>query len=189
MAWDETRVLRDDRGRFAGSVGQNGELTDQQKIELQDYKEGNYRDLNGYLRDPAGVRESLGQEYEKQAKAIDAAIQKSTLQEDTIVFRGMQHPALAKNAEKVIGRQIEAPTFLSTSTKGSVARDFAGVSGAGIVLAIKAKKGMHAAYMDQFETSGNSGESELLFGRGHKISITGVDRSRRPMIITAEFVT
>jgi hypothetical protein len=185
--WHEEQWIRDGNGRFAGSVKQTKPFTDQERIELQDYKEGNYQQLNAYLRDPASVRESLGKELDKQIKTIDAAIGKSVLQQEMVVYRGIQHPALARNAERLVGRSIDAPTYLSTSAHSGVARNFASTGSGGVVLAIRARAGTHAAYLDQFQTSGNSGESELLFGRNSRVRITGVDRTRRPPVITGEF--
>lgn len=185
--FDESLWLRDGNGRFAGSVKQSSPFTDQQRIELKDYKEGNYRQLNSYLANPTSVEASLAKELNKQVKTIDAAILKSTLVQDTIVYRGIQSPALARNIDRLIGKTMNPPNYLSTSTSSRVARDFAGFGSNGVVLAIKAKTGMRAAHLDQFQVAGNAGENELLFPRDSKIRLTGVDRTRSPMVIMGEF--
>lgn len=185
--FDESMWLRDANGRFAGSVKQSSPFTSQERIELQDYAEGNYQQLNSYLANPNSVRPSLAVELEKQAVTLDSAIGKSVLTQDTVVYRGFQHRGLAKQAESVVGKTINPHGFLSTSTNSQVARDFAGYGDGSVVLAIKAKAGAKAAYMDQFATSNNARENELLFPRDSKIRITGVDRTRSPPVILGEF--
>lgn len=185
--FDESMWLRDGQGRFAGSVKQNKPFSEQELIELKDYKDGNYQQLNSYLNNPDSVRPTLADELDGQAKTLDSAISKSVLSEDTVVFRGMQHKGLVKHAESIVGKTINPGSFLSTSTSSRVARDFAGIGDGAVVLAIKAKKGHNAVYMDQFESAGSAGENELLFARNSKIRIKGVDRSRNPPVIMGEF--
>lgn len=171
----------------SGIVKQSGKLTEQQHVDMKDYKEGGYRDLNSYLRG-GETRPAVAAEYEKQAKRMDGAIAKSKLAKDTSLYRGIQHPALAANAEKLVGREVDVASFQSTSTDSRVAADFAGKSKGGVVFHITAKAGTPALGMDQFETHGNSGENEVLLGRGGKLKITGVDRSGPIPVIKAEIV-
>src|SRR3990167_7760940 len=86
-------------------VVKQGALTDQQRVIAKDYKEGGYRPLNQYLRKPSEVRESLAVELEKEARTLDAAINKSTLTADVTVYRGIQHHTLATQAERLVGRE------------------------------------------------------------------------------------
>lgn len=151
--FDESMWLRDANGRFAGSVKQSSPFTEQQRIELKDYKEGNYRQLNSYLAKPESVQPSLAHELDKQIKSIDGAIAKSVLTQDTVVYRGIQNTALVTHADRLVGKTMN----------------------------------MKAAYLDQFEVAGNSGENELLFPRDSKIRIMGVDRTRSPPVILGEF--
>ncbi len=184
----------DSGGGDGGSTGGSslktkGTFTEQQTIELQDYAEGNYQQLNSYLRNPSSVSASLGKELEKQAKTIDAAIAKSTLTKDVVVYRGLQSPKVVANAERLVGITIEAPGFQSTSLSQSVASDFAGFGPGAAVFELTARKGSKALNMEPFKKSkGNAGEAEILFPRDSKVKITGFDKTKRPPVIKGEFV-
>lgn len=169
------------------TVAQRGKLTEQQHVDMKDYKEGGFRDLNAYLRG-GQTRPGVATEYDKTAKRMDAAIAKSSLKQDTKLYRGIDHPLIAANAEKLIGRDVDVATFQSTSTDSRVATDFAGMGKGAVVFQINAKAGTPALGMDQFEVLGNSGENEVLLGRGGKMRITGVDRSGSVPVILAEYI-
>lgn len=170
-------------------TAQSRGFTEQEQIELQDYAEGNYKNLNEYLRDPSSIRASLGVEYDSQISTIDAAIEKSTLARDVTVYRGVQHPTLARNADKLVGRTVESPSFMSTTMNPDVAKSFAGYSQSSVVLKLTAKKGTKALNMEPFKKSAmNRGEAEVLFGRGSRVRITGVERTSSGTVVLGEFV-
>lgn len=180
---------RDKNGEWTRGGGTSaGTFSDQQNVELKDYAEGNYQVLNAYLHNPESVPASLAKEYDKQIKTITGALGKSKLTGDVTVFRGVQSPKVAANAERLVGRTISAPGFQSTSRSVSVAQDFAGFGQGSLVLQIHAKAGTPAINMERFKTGGNSGEQEILFGHHAQLRITGVDRSQRIPVIKAEFV-
>lgn len=186
-AWNESDHPRAENGEFgnggAGSPAkQKKAFTEQQSIELKDYKEGGFRELNARLRSG-----DLGA-YEGTAKTLDAALKKSSLHSDTTLYRGVKIPALANNAEKFIDKDITVAAFQSTSTDEKAASEFAGFGGGAAVLHIKVRAGTPAIDLTQFEGSGNANESEVLLGRGGKLRVTGVDRSGRIPKITAEWV-
>ncbi|MEP1597578.1 MAG: ADP-ribosyltransferase [Hyphomonas sp.] len=163
-------------------------LTEQQKIEIKDYKEGNYRPLNQYLRNPSGVRKTLAKEYDQQVKTIDSAISKSTLNEDVTVYRGIKHKTLAQNAEQLVGKEISAAGFQSTSLSRRVAQDFVGFGDDAVIFEIRARKGLKAMRMDEFETANVAREKELLFSRGQKAKVTGVRKEGRATVIEMDYI-
>lgn len=175
-------------GESSGETKQSRAFTEHQEVILQGYKEGDYKEINRYLDDPSKVSPLAESEYKSRVRTLDAAINKSSLVDDTVVYRGIQSKYMSENAEKFVGRTVNAPTYLSTTTKLSVAQDFAGFSDKAVILRIKAPKGMKSVAMAKFETTNNAGEKELLFGRGHNVKITGVQRLKRHVIVSGEFV-
>jgi ABC-type Fe2+-enterobactin transport system substrate-binding protein len=187
---------RDKNGEWSGggeSASRKGgrSFSDQQHIELKDYAEGNYKNLNGYLHNTDSVRKDrpqLAAAYDKQIAHIDAALAKSKLSKDIVVYRGIQSEYALTNADKLVGRTVNADGFQSTSLNRNVAENFASQGRGSLVLEITARKGTNAINMEPFKTNGNSGEQEILFGHGKQIKVTGVDRSRRILVIKGEFV-
>jgi hypothetical protein len=187
-AFVESEHPRDDDGKFSeisggGGTKMSSKLTEQQGIEAKDYAEGGYKALNSYLRGGA-TRESMKAHHEATAKRLDAAIRKSSLERNTLLYRGIQHSALAAGAEKLIGRDIPVATFQSTSSSQKSASEFAGLGKDAVLFRIEAPKGSRALSMKQFEGSGNKNEDEYLLPRGGSMRVTGVDRSGRIPVVS-----
>ena len=203
-AWEENKHPRAGNGEFGKGGGkaakpsasaksnvvkQHAKLTEQQRIDVKDYKEGGYKILNSYLRTGKSPDGWSASSLNAEAKRLDGAIAKSSLQKDTTLYRGLQHPALAANAEKLIGREVPVDSFQSTSTSQEEAeRNYAGFGNGAVVFKINAPAGTKAINTSEFESSGNSGEDEVLLGRGGKMKITGVDRSGRVPVIHMDLV-
>ena len=105
---------------------------------------------------------------------------------DTTVYRGIQHEGLAKNAEKLVGREIPTASFMSTSPSRRQAETFAGFGRSSVLFEIKAKAGAKAADITGFGRGTAANEKELLFGRNQRFRVTGVNRSGRTPVIQME---
>jgi hypothetical protein len=100
-------------------------------------------------------------------KHLDTAIQRATLKEDVMVFRGLK--ASKTMLADLLGKGITDKGFMSTSTSVSVAGDFTPEGDAGVVLAIRLPKGTSAAAMSAMEC-------EMLLPRGTTIVPTKIEK-------------
>ena len=162
---------------------EQGKFTDDERVYLKDYKEGGYKAIREYQMNPEGASESAKEQYKYEQEQIDSALAKSTLLADTVVYRGIQYQPLATNAENLVGKSIPIGTYQSTTSSIDVAKDYAGFGKSGVILEIKAAAGSHAISMDQFESSGTSGEHEFLFGHSGHFHVTEIDRTGKVPII------
>jgi hypothetical protein len=142
-----------------------------EKNTLDSYGKEDYRQINKYLRDGSLKGATVGkQSMDTWVKTLDNSIAKNTLQKDTFVYRGVSG---FKNPKDLIGSTINTKAFSSTSTSLSTAKSFSGIGNDSVVFKIKARKGTNFVNMKQFESGASTGESELLFGRGKSLNITG----------------
>ena len=166
---------RDERGRFGESSGEveqaggfasapgatsavnNGNFSSEESSAIRSYSEVAYYDINNGLRGGTG----LSQTNQDTAALLDSAIAKSTISEDTQLYRGYSGPALA------VGQTAWDKGFASTSTSTAIAASFGDArvddehSGR-VVLAIDTPAGTNAVAV-----SGRSyDEKEVILGRG-----------------------
>ncbi len=91
------------------------------------------------------------------------------------VYRGVRG---FKNPKDLLGTTINTNGFSSTSRSLSTAKSFSGLADDSVVFKIKAPKGTNYVNMKQFESGATRGESEILFGRGKKLKITGMTEEK-----------
>jgi hypothetical protein len=136
-------------------------LSAKESHAVNDYTGVAYRGINGNLR--AGKRPGVA------AKLIDSAIEKFSLSESTVLFRGVNADVIADNPKFLApGAVISDRGFMSTSLKESVARNFS-LEG-GYTLAIYAKAGASA-----LSIGGTTIEYEVLLPRLSTLKILSVE--------------
>lgn len=147
------------------------QLSPEEKDSLVDYTL-NSDAVNGKLRSGFGGG--------NQVNAMDAAIARSTLPEEAILWRGMSHdPGLKR------GDSFGDSAFVSTSADRGIAEEFAK---GGVLFSIKAPKGAHAADMEGLSPSYGS-ESEILLPRNSQFRVTGRRRAGGVTVYEVQLVT
>lgn len=153
-----------------GKFGNSGKvkITPTEKAALEWYSEQGFHEINSRLR--------RGDDSNKTTvKAIDEAIEKSTLSESKTLYRGVSREALkgmlGKGEGIKVGDVFEDKSFLSTSTNYGVAKSF---GSSGVVLSITTKAGQKG--IDMKDISSNPNENEVLLPREQKLSITGLSK-------------
>lgn len=148
-------------------------VTGAQRSAIDVYQGGEYGVVNGYLRKtPAGFDQTVpkasrelsnDQTIGETVKQIDAAMAKSKIPEDVLVYRGVvgDMPRL--------GQKVRDPAYQSTSLDEKVAEGFAGANG--YKLEIEVPAGQHAVYV-----SGVMGgaEAEILLPRGTTLQVVKI---------------
>lgn len=138
---------------------------------------------NAYLR---GETEKYNNaqlaEIKKQVKNIDSAIEKGTIDENLVLYRGVGSDYLGldfDSPEKLVGKSFIDGGFLSATGDKEVAE----VYGRGVVLEMQVPEGTHAAYVDlvkstgdelkeNFKEDGDAGNIEYLLERGGNLNFT-----------------
>jgi phage portal protein BeeE len=134
---------------------------------LDKYSGSGFARINNGLRRNEGNLEKV--EQVKAVLAIDRALQKGSVPEDTMVYRGIKNRDLVDKLN--VGDEFSDHGFVSTSLHRKVGEKF----GKEAVLEIKVPKGARALAFDAIWRGGNA-EHELLLPRGSKFKVTGVRR-------------
>lgn len=164
-------------------------LTDQQQVVVESYQQGGYRDINAALQ-----RGEEGGTWKSDIRAMDQAIAKSIVTQDTTVYRGTNHPTLGRlidsgKADALVGRELSAPTFMSTSIHADVARGFGKHEETQVLYRIAVKRGATALDVAAASRSAiNDEEGELLLPRNARMRITGVGKLGKTPILDMEFL-
>lgn len=144
--------------------------TAKERAALRSYTSGAYTSWNGYLRNLPGWSKANANIRSKVLHA-QAGMRPST--EDILVLRGTgweQFPVgyrTPAEAEKLVGKTIQDPAFLSTSTS----QDFGGFGGA-LRLEIEVPKGTPIAFVKSI--SYNKRENEVILPAGMKYHVISV---------------
>lgn len=126
--------------------------------------------INGMLRSAS----SLG-DLAKTVNHLDAALAKSALSEELVVYRGVDE-AFAHELESRGLREgviITDSGFLSTSTRKDIAAGFLGQEGGGMLLKIRIRVGSKALRARPYSES--PGEDEILLSRDAELCVVGYD--------------
>jgi hypothetical protein len=113
------------------------------------------------------------QATDKEYKALDSALAKSTVHQDTTVYRAISDPDALGDLNSLVGKTITDKGYASTSLSKKAAEDY----GDGIICKINVPKGSHAAYISGVkdkEGQDFTGNRELLLPRDAKYKITKV---------------
>ena len=173
---------RGEARRMGARLAKTQKLTKDQDAVVNWYRDGGYTNINQQLRERAEQPDLLEQQRKdwgaaftnKQAiEHLDAVLNKSSLPEAMVVYRGLRQAADGKRLlERQPGDVVRDEGFLSTSLSPQSAYwSFAHEgTGSGVLLRIVLPKGFKAAYI-----SGSEGvESEVLLQRGVSFEVVGM---------------
>jgi len=130
-------------------------LTRRELEALRSYKEEGFSRINTVARRGGKSKEMPG---------IDSALKKNLLQEDVVVYRGIN---IKPNT--MAGKTVTDMGYMSTSLDPSIAAGFA--ESTGTILRIRIPAGTPTAYMERMVILGK-GESEMILGRGTKLKLS-----------------
>lgn len=173
-----------DNGEFTSGGGDSGltkvdgDFTQEEKDQVREYQNGS--DINGHLRDldnpkaydfqKTHARNSLNK---KQLAAMDSAIAKSKLKEDTVLYRGV--PKILLDVPLVKGETFKDPAYVATTAEKKIAGGF------GDVIEIHAPAGTNAldvSGMLQDKSRYHQGEHILARGLTYRVDQT------EPLVLT-----
>jgi hypothetical protein len=158
-------------------------LTEEESGALGSYSESGYSTINKMLR------KEVVENKNPSTLLIDSALEKSSLPENVVAFRGFSDPNLISNFENLKGKIYQDKAFVSTTLDRVRAENFAALTGKfegsgkeGIVAEIRIPAGTKAGYLDVIDKNrsplGQRGERELLLARGQKFKI--IDAVKNP---------
>lgn len=177
-------LIRIDDVQYA--VRRRGKISETQAAFLRGYKEDDYRWVNKYLQDG-----KLGSDKDRDVyiRKLDAAINKGEIDRDTTVYRGMRWPESFGSPEDSVGKTISLPSYTSVSTNPDVAGSFAGLGSNGVKLVIDIPAGTRGVETADYETTNNSGESEILLPRDGMLAIDRVEQDGRQKVIYGRWMS
>ena len=163
-----TKVER--KSKSSSVIHTINDLSQEQIDALIKYTGDDYVNINNSLR---GL-EVATPENQATINAMKSALQNASLPDDMVLYRGTSIEALEdlKNLppEKLMGKEIIEPGFMSTSTKSAVAnKTFSG----SLQMKIYVSSGAHA--LDISSISQYSREAEILFNAGQKMTIISAE--------------
>jgi len=151
----------------------DGPLDAEEILAVETYAGSQYRLINGCLRgdEPCTTR------ILTMIGAIDRAINRSRLPADLILFRGIGGDAAAaiRSSGIAVGSMMFDDAFMSTSIDPRTAGMFAQFPPGGLMLRIRAPKGMNA--LDMAPYSPYAREREFLLPRGTVLRVLGYNSS------------
>lgn len=139
-----------------------------------DYTTSQFEGINGHL---LGKNDATP-EMRKTISNVDSALGKSTVNVDTVAYRGISkdgYSYMQSNGMLDKGAVFTHKNYMSTTTDRKVADTFArGAKGTKAdphnVMQVKVPKGSKGLYLGK---NSNINESELLLNRGTKVRVTG----------------
>lgn len=151
---------------------ENQNLSDNQKKAITDYTRGSgYGDsemINGYYNGTREMSDEAAKLVVEKADILESSITQP-LNQDIYVYRKIN----IKGSEIREGQDIPNKGFTSTSLTMNKSSQIN--SGVGTIIKVQVKKGTKALYIGD-KTDAPRNEHELLFGRGHSIKITRVEK-------------
>lgn len=151
-------------------------LSSEEKDAVRKYVAlGHSRMFNDKLR--TGKDATRGQASPDEYKALDSALEKSTIPEEMTLYRGTSEKMFGgRDPKDMIGETIVDNGYESTSMTGKVG----GIYSDGVLCEINAPKGSKGAYVDEvgFGEKSDFGEdanNEILLPRNSQFKITGVE--------------
>lgn len=150
---------------------------------------GHSRMFNDKLR--TGKNATRGQASDDEYKALDSALEKSTIPENMTLFRGTSAKMFGgKDPKDMIGETIVDKGYESTSMTGKVGDIYSD----GVICKINAPKGSKGAYVDEvgFGEKSDFGEdanNEILLPRNSEFKITGVETDGKGRtVVTMDYI-
>jgi len=153
-------------------------LSSAERNGVANYQAYAYRDINGVLRQERteeGIFSSYG-ETPDQVRMMDSVMDKSTLQEHVIAYRGLDEKTFGKMKE---GGKFKDRAYVSTSLSRTVAADG---SFGNCMVKVEVPKGTRALYVGH-RASGIGSEMELILDRSSRFDVVNVDKKNKTATI------
>jgi SPP1 gp7 family putative phage head morphogenesis protein len=174
-----------------GKASLNRSLTGDESAYLGYYKGDGFYKSNDILRNPGKYSAGEIGGAKTMRESIDNAISKSSLDNDSSLYRGIRDKELFKDLDSSsIGASIPISTAQSVAKDSRVALTYSGAIKVGddyvsagseaIVMKIAAKKGQKALDMELLEGIGGTQETEMLLSSTGNYVITGVQEKFAP---------
>lgn len=142
-------------------------LSADQYLSLLEYTQSAYVNINAVLRGKSAEFEG---DNEKHCKSLHEALNKSIIDRNIIVYRGMSRAALGPyaslNPKQLVGKVIKDKGFMSTTLLTNA------IPNDDIVLTIKVPNGTSGAPVSII--SSHKSETEVLLNKGQQMVITHV---------------
>ncbi len=193
-------------GKFGSGGGGSGRetsfskpLTSAETSELKQYGQGHSYNVSKYMRDPkagnAEFKKNFGsraaeakKNMDKTIKSVRSAIDKSSLEQDTKLYRGVTDFSYVRSAVEGLkaGDEVKFNTFSSTSTNEKWADDFTkGGKGDKGKIVIEAKRGAKALNMDDYARFGSE-EQEVLLSDTSSFKLKSYDPKTNTVTLTLD---
>ncbi len=173
------------------SIPKKVNLTGDQSAYIEYYKGDGFYKSNEVLRNQSAFTSQEVSGAKSMRNSINAAVKKSEITKDGVLYRGIKDRDLFENAEKLIGKDIPILTPQSTASNAGSATGWAGLigdpksgffsanKGQSVVFKIRTKKGQHALNMESLSV-GNTAEREILLGSGGRYRVKAVKTLKDP---------
>jgi hypothetical protein len=160
-------------------------LSDREKHSIGQYTSKLYTEVNQYNRTGTVSKGQSKAIFKKMSADIDTALDKSSLKQDTVVYRGIGDiRKLGIDPGNLTGHVLQDPAHLSTSLNRRIAERFAGGSEHGAVLRIRLAQGSKAASAGGLSQSEK--EHEVLVHRNTKLRVVGHSRVGGQLVLDLE---
>jgi integrase len=164
------------------SVVDSFDLQEPEKEALENYCGLEYEPINESLYNPDFP---YTKDYEELVNIITNCIDRKTIPDDIIVYRGVPNPEtfFKMNVDNMSVEQlndrfsrhlVRHKSFMSTSIHKEIAVAFAGGRDYGLLLVIRAPKGSKGIFLN--DISSHQNEKEILFQRGSFLRIDKIER-------------
>ena len=144
-------------------------LTNDEKTWLNWYSSDGFRELNDYCINPGSYGKTQAKHLEKFKSSISSSISKNTLTKDATFYRGVNSKAFKNLIESGDLKELPITAFQSASTSHGIAKTYSGFDG--VILKIRAKKGINVLDMNKGKLSLNKTEAEVLLPATGKYKI------------------
>jgi hypothetical protein len=178
---------REDTRKLGEGLDGVDSVTDAEKWAIQNYTGSQSTVTNEYYRKG---RTEKNEAIEELSRDLDSAIDKASLKENVMLYRGAGYPALGRemamdilnngNASKYIGYTIQDKGYMSTSL-GAMSR-----FDSDVVFQIKAPKGTKGLYVEDWTAT--MGENEVILPRGTTLKIVDIVKNGSKLEMLMEVV-
>jgi hypothetical protein len=174
-----------------GNTTMSSNITSDESAYLEYYKGEGFAKNNDILRNPSKYSKQEVDSANTMLGSLDSAIAKSSLNEDTLLYRGIRDSELFKNIDSSsIGASIPISTAQSFTKDGrmsltysgaiKVGNDYVSAGNEAVIFRLKAKAGQKALDMERLTGIGNTSESEMLLSSKGSYKIIGVEEKFAP---------
>lgn len=175
----------------SGKATMSSNVTSDESAYLEYYKGEGFAKNNAILRNPSRYSKQEVDSANSMLRSLDSAISKSSLDEDTLLYRGVRDGELFKSVDSSsIGASIPISTAQSFTKDGRISLTYSGAIKVGddyvsagneaVIFRLNAKAGQKALDMERLTGIGNTSESEMLLPSKGAYKVVGVEERFAP---------